>query len=525
MKMHKSFVFLLFCFIAIASHAQVETLVVGSRTDGTELKATCYTFPQRVETLSLSNKGEYLCINFRETSKSGKSLKNKGEIGFYDLNKKQLLWKQPINYAKARAICLSEGVLMIETVSGGFTTSAHISLLNKENGEKRWETDLYPIHVDDSLGLLLGYSSATSSKLHAIGLRFGNELWQTKLPHQYGWNEVVDLAGSQKLIVADELHRLDVLTGNLESYPGTTGAHDTKAAILQGLLAVAGAAAGAAASGGAFYYTYVPVSPNTITSLTSNLLIHDSHYYWADRKQISCIDTTLTTVWRTEFPDIKAGRSQLFVQDNKLFMLNYGYGLREGRSMKKYGRPFIACYDLQAGNEIFFNRLSMKKDIVENALRTDNALYMLFDDGMAYQTLADSVVNIVPWNTERNGKLERIQSGTLYVLNEDNTAFLELSPDSKHCLVYNDRGGIYEINEDLTINRTYNPSRIYVPSLHLKDYLCIGNKDDYWFVHETGMPIAHLETEFKRGRVVGNKLLLLNSRNQLLFIDLDKAIQ
>lgn len=525
MKMYKSLISLFLCFTVMASYGQAETVVVGSKTDGTELKAICYTFPQRVETISLSDKGNYLCISFRETSKSGKSLKNKGEIGFYDLNKKQLMWKQPINYTKARAICLSEGVLMIETSNGGFSTSTQISFLNKEDGGKRWETDLYPIHVDDSLGLLLGYSSAGSNKLHAVGLRFGNELWQTKLSHQYGWNQVVDLANSEKLIVADELHRLNVLTGNLATYPGTPGAHDTKAAILQGLLAVAGAAVGAAASGGAFYYAYVPISPNTITSLTSNVLIRDSHYYWADRKQISCIDSTLATVWKTEFPDVKAGRSQLFIQNDKLFMLSYGYGLREGRSLKKYGRPFIACYDLQKGNEIFFNKLSMKKDIVENALRTNDALYMLFDDGIAYQTLTDSVVNIVPWDTEQNGKLQIIQSGTLYAANEDMTAFQELSPDNKHCLVYNDQGAVYEINEELTINRTYDPSCIYVPSLRLKDYLCISNKNDYWFIHKTGMPVAHLQTIFKKGRVWGNKLLLLNSRNQLLFIDLDEAIQ
>ena len=163
--------------------------------------------------------------------------------------------------------------------------------------------------------------------------------------------------------------------------------------------------------------------------------------------------------------------------------------------------------------------------MIEDALRTDDALYMLFDDGMAYQELMDSVVNIVPWDTKQYGKLEAMLPGTLYAANKDTTAFKSLAFDGEHCLVYNDQGVIYEVNKDLNIRNTYERERIYSPSIQLKDYLCIGNRGDYWFIHEMGMPVAHLDTEFKKGRVIGNKLLLLNNENQFLFIDLDEAIE
>ena len=77
----------------------------------------------------------------------------------------------------------------------------------------------------------------------------------------------------------------------------------------------------------------------------------------------------------------------------------------------------------------------------------------------------------------------------------------------------------------MNISNTYERERIYVPSIHLKDYLCIGNRGDYWFIHEMGMPVAHLETDFKKGQVIDNKLLLLTDKNQFLFIDLDEAIK
>lgn len=518
MKIHRNLMLVCLLLMASISYAQSETIVVGKKADGTDLKAQCYTFPQRVETFSMSDKGDYLCVSFRETTKSGKYLKNKGEIGFYDTKSSQLLWKQPIDFSKSRITCLSEGVLITEIGS-------KISLLSKETGAKRWEASLFPVYVDDSLGLVLGYNSPTSNKLRAVNLKFGNDLWENKIPHQYGWNEVLDLEQNKRLIVADALHKLDFMTGELLTYPGKPGAHDTKAALLQGLAAVAVGVAGGVATGGAYYYSYVPIANNTITGLTSNILSQDSLYYWADRQHISCMDTAFNVVWQTEFPDVKASRSKLFVQDDKLFMLNYGYGLREGASRKKYGRPFIACYNLLNGEEIFFNQLSVKKDMIEDALRTDDALYMLFDDGMAYQELTDSIVNIVPWDTKQYGKLEAMLPGTFYAANKDTTAFKSLAFDGEHCLVYNDQGVIYEVDKDLNIRSTYERERIYSPNIQLKDYLCIGNRGDYWFIHEMGMPVAHLDTEFKKGRVIDNKLLLLNNENQFLFIDLDEAIE
>ena len=45
---------MLVCLLLMASisYAQSETIVVGKKADGTDLKAQCYTFPQRVETFS-----------------------------------------------------------------------------------------------------------------------------------------------------------------------------------------------------------------------------------------------------------------------------------------------------------------------------------------------------------------------------------------------------------------------------------------------------------------------------------------
>lgn len=497
--------------------SQTKTVVVGTKTDGTELTAQHYSFNRRIETFSLSDNGEKLCISFRE--KDGKYLKNKGAIAFYDVKENKMLWAQAMNFSKTNvAYCISEGVL---TYSGN-----KISLLNKETGQKQWETTLFPIHIDDSLGIMLGYVSHTASKLRAINLKTGEEIWKQKVTHQYGWNQILELEEGNRLIVADELHKLNFTTGEMLTYNGKPGAYDTKAALLQGLAAVAVGVAGSAMSGGGYYYSAIPVANNTITGLNSNILNCDSLYYWADKEHIVCLDTNLNEIWKTEFPDTKGSQSKLFMQNEKLFMINYGYGFRQGgSSRKKYGHPFIACYDPQNGKEIFLNRLSVKKDMVESALLTGNALYLIFDDGVAYQELTDSIVNITPWDTKEYGKLQELLPGGFFAANQDKTVFRPLIVDEEHCLVYSDKGTVYEISRDLSIDNTYKPEQIYGINIELKDYFCVSGKNDHWFIHETGMPIAHLQVGIKKGRVIGNKLLLLDNEHRLLFVDLEEAVE
>ncbi|MDR0988095.1 MAG: hypothetical protein LBM06_01350 [Prevotellaceae bacterium] len=513
------------CAVAVGrADAQVDSLVVGTKSDGTPLMARCYTFAQRVQNFSVSEDGNYLCLRMMETTKKGR-VKPQGHVGYYNLTDNKLHWMMPINFNFEVASPLSEGML----VEHGKLTA----LYNREDGQALWSTQIYPISVSDSLGYILGYNSPTSSRLKVVDLKSGEELWRQKIPHQYGWSGVYEAADRQLLIVADDLHKLNLQTGELLTYKGVTGVVDKTGLLLKGLVTVATVAvAGAAmygASGGTGTYTYVPYyygvpsQSDVLTAITSNVLITDSCYYWADRNHIVCLDTTLNVLWKTPFED-KASQSHLFMQDDKLYMLNYGYVMK-GAVKRKYGRPFIACYHPQTGEELFLNRLTLKRDILEDAVVSYGGLFGIFDDGVSYQSLTDSITTIVPWNKKVYGTLVGNASELCYAINADSTAFDPLLWDGEHCLVYNASGDVYELDTDIRIRNTYPAERVYRPAFTLRDYLCVGQRDDHWFIHHTGMPVAHLTTSFEMGRVVGNKLLLLQDHNRLLTIDLDEAIR
>ncbi|MDR0895434.1 MAG: PQQ-like beta-propeller repeat protein [Prevotellaceae bacterium] len=498
--------------LAAALMQAQDTLVVGTKTDGTPLEALCYTFPQRIDNFTLSERGDYLCLNFRESTKN--RVKSKGELGLYDLLHRKLLWKQPFKFTNQEIQTLSEGVLARNYANN------RIVLYDNVTGLERWKMDLFPVYLSDSLGILMGYSNATSQTLRIVQTKYGNKLWEFKVPHEHGWNEVFALGNGTNLIVADDLHKIDFVNGDMQVHEGKTGVYDTKTALLQGLAAVAGA--GLMAFSGTGYY-FIPTGKNVITGLASNLLVEDSCYFWADRNHIACLDTALNVIWQTPITQVKAASSQLFRQGDKLYLVNYGYGKAQG-TRRKYGRPFIACYDANSGEELYFNRLSTKKDMIEGAMRTESALFLLFDDGMAYQSLADSIVNITPWNTDIDGKLVGMLPSFCYVANQDTTAFEQLVPEYGTCIVYNDQKEVFRVGTDLTISDRYRTEQIYLPVYTLQDYLCIVNNrtEDTWFIHNTGMPVAHLTVPFRKGRVAGNKLIMLSEENQLLFLDLDE---
>lgn len=56
MKLLNILIFICPNITASISYAQSKTIIVGKKTDGTDLKAQCYAFPQRVETFSISDK-------------------------------------------------------------------------------------------------------------------------------------------------------------------------------------------------------------------------------------------------------------------------------------------------------------------------------------------------------------------------------------------------------------------------------------------------------------------------------------
>ena len=522
---YMKFVFKIFLFfsvllvVSLSSKADnIEKDSVGQTIDGAAVMAESQSFDRRIEGVVIDPELDYLLLKFRATTKSGKWLKFKGEIGAFSLKESKLLWTSPFDYSNSSISCTKSGVVV--------TTGNKVSMLDPTTGNVRWQGKFFPVQFDDSTHVVLGYSGARSSKLSGYDLNTGKQLWTISLPHDknWGWNHVIREDSAHWLIVADDLNRLNIRTGEVGVYKAKTGVSDVKGAILKGLAMGAMAMAGAMTTGLAAYPIGY-VSPNVINQLHSNVVQDDSHYFFADRECVACLDRSMNTVWSFDFPSRTSAFSRLVDNDSTLYMFNLGFGFKDGRQRMKMGRPFIAAFDKRTGNCHYMNMLSLKKDMVEDALLNPDGAFMLFDDGLAYKhELNDSTVTISPWDVNEHGRLRSIVTQPVYAHYRLKNMFEVIASDGFHFPVITEKGDIFLVDKELRISTSFPAHSLYWPICMVGDRMCVysasSSAQDIWLVSLQGIPEIKLTIPIRRVGIAGGKLFLSNDE-RLYYLPLE----
>lgn len=513
---------LLFTVLLVASLSakadNIEQDSVGRTIEGTAVMAESQSFGRRIEGVVIDPELDYMLLKFRDTSKNGKWLKFKGEIGVFSLKESKLMWTTPFDYRTSSVKCTQAGVVV--------TKGNKVSMLDAATGSVRWQGKFFPVQFDDSTHVVLGYSSTRSSKLSGYDLNTGQQLWTVSLPHDknWGWNHVIREDSVHWLIVADDLNRLNISTGEVSVYEAKTGVSDVKGAILQGLAMGALAVAGAMATGYAAYPIGY-VSQNVINQLHSNVVQDEQHYYFADRERVACLDRGMNTVWSYEFPSRTSAFSRLVENDSTLYMFNLGFGLKDGRQLTKMGRPFIAAFDKRTGDCHYMNMLSLKKDMVEDAMLSPEGAFMLFDDGLAYKReLNDSSVTISPWNVNEHGRLRSIVTQPVYAHYRLKNMFEVIASDGFHFPVITEKGDIFLVDKELRISTSFPAHSLYWPLCMVGDKMCVysvsGNEQDVWLVSLQGIPEIKLTIPIRGVGIAGGKLFLSNDE-RLYYLPLE----
>ncbi len=397
-------------------------------------------------------------------------------------------------------------------------------VLDASTGSILWKQKMMPVYVNAECGIIAGYKSQTSSKLLGFNMSTAEKLWETNMPRttRWGWNNVINVDSTRIIIVADDINMLDIATGDLKSIKAKTGVSDTKSILLQSLVAVAAGVATAGLSGGTYYAypAYYGVDYNMITELTSNILYHDSLYYMSDRNRLICFDSDMKIHWEAEFESKTASHAQLAIKDGKLFMLNFGYGMKAG-TPKKCGKPFVALFDTKNGARLDFLPLSEKKEIIRGGVAMDYKMHLLLDDKISTVDFSgDSLTySETVWDTQFYGQAYRWITSDVFAAHENDANLTPLSfsdgnyllfvgkKDSAQLLVLNDK---YEIKDSFPSGKCYN---IFS---RRNDYMFIGNsRGEFWVTHSVGLPIAQ--------RTCG-KVKSLKYVNDTIYIFADETI-
>ena len=515
------FVLVLVLIIGVDVVAQKDTVVVvGQKMDGTAMSVPALHFDKSVFTFNFSGDKTNLCVSYRNRSKNGKSWKIQGTISLFNFKERRELWHRPINYIEESAICTNKGVIVCTYV----VNQHYNTFYSKIDGRKLWENAGLIIQVDDSHKSFYGYRNRLSDQLCAFNMADGSELWNTKVSRNYGWSDYVNISSSEKLVVADNLYRINFSTGETIQYPLNAGQPDIASTLGKAFATLVIAGIGTALSGGSVYFIPIIRGYDVYAGMTSNICQNDSFYYIADRYKISCVDTLLNPKWTCDFPKNAASHSELFVNGDRLYMLNMGYRLESYSVRMQHSKPFLASYDIHTGKQIYLNMLSLKNDTIQGAVATNDAFFILSDSSLVYQNVVDTTVLRQDWNVKKYGKLCKFVTDTVYAIDSIKGNFTPIYFDRTNCPVYSTNGHLYIVDKDLNIKADYPKSIIYKPYVSMKDYFCVNKGDDFWFINKLGLPVIHFNSGIRHSEFVGNKLALLTDKNDLIFIDLDKAI-
>lgn len=346
------------------------------------------------------------------------------------------------------------------------------------NGNLVWKVKklLSILEFDDSVVVCFA-KRGPGNVLTGYDLASGQELWNTTIKmtrHDYRCHHLSTHVGSSQkkysYLIGDSLYRLDGRTGATISRPFRAGIKN-------------------APLSNRFKFTEPEIFPSkdfmierhlapdkyTLTGLHSNWIQRGDSLIIADADTLYCLNPDLVPIWETALPENMGSKSCIELSGNRIIMLNYGVAFTSLHK-HKYGKPFVAAYDIESGKQLNVSFPDIKNEIngglyTESGTiywMTKNDFYSVKDDDNAttkikwkrrtsFQpddyapdlVLCDTVYTIDqdylrPIATDENQLVAEIYGKDVNIINLDGTCCL-----IPHDQVYfRDSRNVYSTNED-----------------------------------------------------------------------------
>ncbi len=493
---------LLFLLISGVSFAQKKGVeitynekVVGKiLASNTDIKGIEYVFPKRIHKTFVDTLSGYLTVQTRGLSRNGKFLKNKGKIFQYDLKNKKLLWHKKIAYQISNLQQFTNTMIL--------TVSNTSNCLNVETGNEMWQVNniIYFVDPIDNIGVgyRLNSSGGYSNKLQGIDLKNGRILWERKLNREYGWNDLFYTNDSTMIVVAGGLHAVNIRTGQGWDYNTITGKKDYTGTVAKN---VAGIATGLLT--GAFV---TATGHDLVRDVVSNTPVDSAHIYLASREQLAKVDKqTGEVVWKHPFPKKLASKSSIFIRDSLIFMVNKGFAFMGYRQLD-FGKPFVAAFDRNTGEQKYLTLIHAKKDPVLSFKLLQDEIYLVFKNRIEKYALATGKKILEKTFAEGTyGNLKYFVGEQVLVENKNKELVSLPQLDSSKVFVYTTQNKILSVDNllNVTDDIAYEDLRIYY--LRTGQYKFLTEDNHTLIVNDKGEKIAEIEASLN-AFLVGNTL-------------------
>ncbi|MCH8490843.1 MAG: PQQ-like beta-propeller repeat protein [Oceanicaulis sp.] len=478
---------------------------------GESIRAEVFIFPERIHDFKIDTSGNYATVHLRGLSANGRFLKNRSNFVRFDVQRDSVLWSRRVNN-QLESVAELDGIIL-------HNREGRSNNLDNATGRRIWQAHSSILHVfpEDDLGI--GYRVRTklgkANLVEGIDLKTGEPKWQRQIPREFGWNEIVFLNDSTLIVASSGLHSVNIHDGTGWEYSTKTGKRDYTAAIIgTGLGIAVGLLTGS--------YT-VMTSPDVVTNIVSNILIHESNIYFASSEHLVKLSNEGDVIWQKPLQSDLTSSSLLFISDDDLVMINKGYATM-GYQRIPIGSPYLANFDISSGEQRYLTHLAPeRRDIIRGIQRGYDEITFVLSDYVSQYSLYDGgSLKSKYFETEKNGSLAFFIDEMIY---DQHGSFFyslaQISPNKYHLLTEN--GRVLVLDSNFEIEYETELDDFFIHYLTEDDKKFIAKNDQTYLIDAYGEKIAEF-TASKTAIFTNGKLYDIQ-RQSFLEVNLESIFE
>jgi len=489
--MKNTFLILILCFSASRIFAQSDLLIyeyqnISGRNylSNGIIQAKEYVFDGRIDQSFIDSTKETLTLLIRGESNDPKWSNNFGKLLLFDLKSGKIKWEENIKNEYSKFLQSDDYIVE--------TSELLSNIIIPETGDVQSQVNTTIYYIDSINKTGIGYKVNTRGQygndLEAINLKDGALLWERRITHKYGWNDISHLNDSVLLLLSDGLHTFNIKNGKGWDYKTVTGKFDLISE---------------------FEY---------VVGIASNAVIDSSAIYFASGENIVRLNTDGKIIWEAPLEKNKVSNSSVFINDSLLYMINKGYAFNENGHIN-YGTPYFAAFNKHTGKQVFFTSLMEEKSLIKSFIIQNNtAILILKDRILKYSLVNGEKIAGQPFEIDTTGELTDFAGKQFYCLSDSVLYNLKAS-DSTSLYLKTDKNKILVLNKQLGIIKQIDPKAIFICYLQTDDYKFLAKGYQSVVIDKDNKIVADFKVS-QYARLIGKKLYDLQSRS-LIEIDLE----